>query len=152
VIRRIERAPVVTAALRTLALDAAESTGQLRGGSALVGDIERVLGVSSIEEVLTIGSRLDGLLVASEGADVVGFALVTLTSPRTLLSVYVAPPARHSGVARDLVEAARGLTPPVVDAWVLPGDRASKSLYESIRWRARRLTMSAGRSEDDAAT
>lgn len=54
--------------------------------------------------------------------------------------LFVTPERRRRGVGREtllqLREAAYA-----VDAWALPGDRASKSLYESIGWRARLLTM-----------
>jgi hypothetical protein len=35
----------------------------------------------------------------------------------------------------------RAMATPPLDAFALPGDRAMKSLYESIGWKARLITM-----------
>lgn len=57
--------------------------------------------------------------------------------------LYVAPTERRQGIgraiARTLIDAEL-----VRDALALPGDRATKALYESIGWRARLLTMRGG--------
>ena len=56
-------------------------------------------------------------------------------------AVYVAHNYRRQKIATTLVRALiDGPTPPV-DAYALPGDRGMKSLYESIGWKARLLTM-----------
>ncbi|MGC8498881.1 MAG: GNAT family N-acetyltransferase [Acidimicrobiales bacterium] len=71
----------------------------------------------------------------------VGDAAIALVDASTILGLYVVPDRRRHGVARTLVAALREAHPSVRDALVLPGDRASKSLYESLGWRARLLTM-----------
>ena len=54
--------------------------------------------------------------------------------------LYVAKGHRRRGVGRATLAALLSQAAPI-DAWALPGDRASKSLYESVGWRARLLTM-----------
>ncbi len=68
-------------------------------------------------------------------------AAIALVDASTILGVYVVPARRRHGVARALVAALREARPSLGDALVLPGDRATKSLYESLGWRARLLTM-----------
>lgn len=51
----------------------------------------------------------------------------------------VREPYRRRGVARHFVELLQDYG--ARDAWALPGDRATKSLYESVGWKARKLTM-----------
>jgi GNAT superfamily N-acetyltransferase len=48
---------------------------------------------------------------------------------------------RRQGVARSILATLANSDNPPVDALALPGDRATKSLYESIGWKARLLTM-----------
>ncbi len=71
----------------------------------------------------------------------VGDAALALVDASTILGLYVVPDQRRRGLARTLVTALREAHPSLRDALVLPGDRASKSLYESLGWRARLLTM-----------
>ncbi len=68
-------------------------------------------------------------------------AAIALVDASTILGVYVVPEQRRHGLARTLVAALREARPSLGDALVLPGDRATKSLYESLGWRARLLTM-----------
>lgn len=55
--------------------------------------------------------------------------------------IYVATQYRRRGVARSLVSTLFELSDAPTDALVLPGDRATKSLFESFGWKARLLTM-----------
>jgi len=65
---------------------------------------------------------------------------VALCREGVILGIYVRPNDRRMGIARsiinDLISACGA-----VDGYALPGDRATKSLYESIGWKARLLTM-----------
>lgn len=56
-------------------------------------------------------------------------------------AIYVEHGARRKKIATTLVRALlKGDSVPV-DAYALPGDRAMKSLYESLGWKARLITM-----------
>ena len=67
-----------------------------------------------------------------------GFAICR---ERIVEAVYVAHDFRRQKVATTLVRALLELDPPPLDAYALPGDRGMKSLYESLGWKARLLTM-----------
>jgi GNAT superfamily N-acetyltransferase len=113
-----------------------------RGGQRLFGDITHTVGAS---EPIAMTERLirdDGLVVATWDASPVAVAAVGLGSRPTLLGVYVTSTHRRRGLGRSLVQWVIESPHHVVDAWALPGDRAMKSLYESVGWKARRLTMS----------
>ena len=56
-------------------------------------------------------------------------------------AIYVAHDFRRQKIATTLVRALLSGDSAPVDAYALPGDRAMKSLYESIGWKARLLTM-----------
>jgi hypothetical protein len=53
----------------------------------------------------------------------------------------VAHDFRRTKIATTMVRTLLESATPPVDAYALPGDRAMKSLYESIGWKARLLTM-----------
>jgi GNAT superfamily N-acetyltransferase len=55
--------------------------------------------------------------------------------------LYVERAHRRQGVARSILSTLASSDNPPVDGLALPGDRATKSLYESIGWKARLLTM-----------
>jgi GNAT superfamily N-acetyltransferase len=55
--------------------------------------------------------------------------------------IYVTPSRRRQGIAKGVLASLLGRENPPRDAYALPGDRATKSLYESARWKARLLTM-----------
>ena len=73
------------------------------------------------------------------GSEEVGVSLCVLDDA-IIKILYVTPARRGRGVGRATLSLLRDAAAPL-DAWALPGDRASKSLYESIGWRARLLTM-----------
>jgi GNAT superfamily N-acetyltransferase len=56
-------------------------------------------------------------------------------------AIYVTRDFRRHKAATALVEKLLAGSTPPIDAYALPGDRAMKSLYESIGWKARLLTM-----------
>jgi GNAT superfamily N-acetyltransferase len=82
-----------------------------------------------------------GLFVAREHHTVVGFAL---RRDGVLEAVYVKKHSRRQGIARALINTVISSSSEPLDAYALPGDRATKSLYESFGWKARLLTMRAG--------
>jgi len=51
---------------------------------------------------------------------------------------------RRRGIASAFIVALRASGVEVVDARALPGDRGTKSLFESLGWKARLLTMRDG--------
>jgi GNAT superfamily N-acetyltransferase len=67
-----------------------------------------------------------------------GFALCR---GQLIEAIYVAHDFRRQKIATTMVRALLESATPPVDAYALPGDRAMKSLYESIGWKARLLTM-----------
>ncbi len=59
-----------------------------------------------------------------------------------LLGIHLNETYRRNGVARAAITSLRSSGVVITDARALPGDRATKSLFESIGWKARLLTMS----------
>ena len=59
-----------------------------------------------------------------------------------LLGIHVSAPLRRQGIARGAITTLRSSGVVISDARALPGDRATKSLFESLGWKARMLTMS----------
>jgi GNAT superfamily N-acetyltransferase len=72
------------------------------------------------------------------GPTLVGFVLCR---NRVVETLYVDRHHRRRGIARNMLNELRAMATPPLDAFALPGDRATKSLYESIGWKARLLTM-----------
>jgi GNAT superfamily N-acetyltransferase len=114
-----------------------------RGGPTLLRDLRLAVSVSDtvdltsilLEVVDTYGVMVDG--------SIHGFVAVSVPEPVTLFGVYVDHEFRRQGLARVALQTLLERAHPPSDAWALPGDRGSKSLYESVGWKARRLTMSA---------
>jgi GNAT superfamily N-acetyltransferase len=67
-----------------------------------------------------------------------GFALCRA---QLIEAIYVAHDFRRQKIATTMVRSLLESSTPPLDAYALPGDRATKSLYESIGWKARLLTM-----------
>ena len=106
-----------------------------RGGPALVDTITGNQDLETFVDTLVSHGALWG---AIEDGRPVAFAIVR---DAVVEAVYVAPPARRRGVATQVLTTLLALSDPPLDAYALPGDRATKSLYESIGWKARLLTM-----------
>lgn len=89
-----------------------------------------------------LGSLVDQgrVWVATHEGQVKSFVVL---QDRVIQALYVALSYRRHGIARLVLEALGAMGTPPLDAWALPGDRATKSLYESIGWKARLLTMRA---------
>jgi GNAT superfamily N-acetyltransferase len=62
----------------------------------------------------------------------------------TIVAIYVAPTFRRRGLATELITTVTNQFEQQLDGWSLPGDQATKSLYESLGWKARKLIMRAG--------
>jgi GNAT superfamily N-acetyltransferase len=124
----------VQPALEELWRGAWKEVGSKRGGEALLETIGD--GLAS-EDVLRAAVAASALWIFDDGA-LKGLALCRA---QLIEGVYVVHHARRQGVGTKLVRALLdGPTPPL-DAFALPGDRATKSLFESIGWKARLLTM-----------
>jgi len=127
----------VTPALASLFSEAVHSASRLRGGPQLLATIR-----GGIDEEVLLEHLVDQGIVwlALDGDILLGVAIYR---DRVVETVYVSAAHRRQGVARALVDALSALASPPTDALALPGDRATKSLYESFGWKARLLTMHA---------
>jgi hypothetical protein len=106
-----------------------------RGGPAL---LRTLCGESAEESLLADVVASGALWTVTDGGQLVGFVVCR---EQVVEAIYVAHTSRRQKVATTLVHALlEGATPPV-DAYALPGDRAMKSLFESLGWKARLLTM-----------
>lgn len=111
----------------------------VRGGRAL---LEQLWGdrtdPAHVENLL--GEEVDAghLWVAQRAGEFVAGALV---DDECVRAIWVRPDCRRQRIATRLLEAILADDQPPRDAWALPGDRATKSLYESVGWKARLLTM-----------
>jgi GNAT superfamily N-acetyltransferase len=133
----VEVARVASPALEALLERAHSAAGEQRGGTLLV---ETIMAGRTVSGLLNDAVSLGTLVVARDGELPVGFALV---ARGVLEAVFVDDAFRRRGVARGLVNALIASQREVLDAYALPGDRATKSLYESFGWKARLLTMRA---------
>ncbi len=124
-------------------IDAAYERGvRVRGG---LGLLEQLWGSEISRD--QVGDALARCVLAGEvwvaldNEVPVGGALVR---DRCVQALWVRPDHRRRRVAATLLENILTSDAAPVDAWALPGDRATKSLYESVGWKARLLTMRAG--------
>ncbi len=118
--------------------DAVRECAQHRGGGALLVDLRRGRDdAETLRDALAAGE----LWVSLEAGVPVGYAW---SRGGVIAALYVSRARRRRGHARSLVRALLAEPHPPTDGYALPGDRASKSLYESIGWKARLLTMRAG--------
>jgi len=100
--------------------------------------VDTITGNQDLETFVDTLVSHGALWGAIEDGRPVAFAIVR---DAVVEAVYVAPPARRRGVATQVLTTLLALSDPPLDAYALPGDRATKSLYESIGWKARLLTM-----------
>ncbi|MGC8510258.1 MAG: GNAT family N-acetyltransferase [Acidimicrobiales bacterium] len=124
----------VSVSLRRVFDEAWRHTAGLRGGTALLATIAG----DDDGDVLDHLVARDCLWIARAGDAVRGFAVVR---GRVIEGLWVNPPERRRGTARAILTTLGSLPEAPLDAWALPGDRATKSLYENVGWRARLLTM-----------
>ena len=129
--------------LRSMFTSALEDLRRHRGGGALITEALVAFGVSDADSLLTEIAARGGLIGVYDSNLLVGFGALHTVDPVTIMGLYVRNSNRRSHHALALVENLLSSERPPVDAWALPGDRATKSLYERAGWKARRLTMSA---------
>jgi len=133
----------VDAATKALIDSALAGLSVQRGGPGLLRDLKSLLKTDDVEVLVDTLVERGGLRGAFADGLIQGIMAIEPDSERTILAIYVAPAWRRRGVASAMIASlGQGAGAPV-DAWALPGDRAMKSLYEKMGWRARRLTMSA---------
>jgi len=126
----IERAGAVTAQLADVWRRAIEDVAGRRGGPRYLEDV-----LGGIEPDSMLRSFAAAGSLWSDDA-----ASILVVSQRVILALYVEPTERRRGRGRALVTFARHEAG-ARDALALPGDRAMKSLYESVGWKARLLTL-----------
>ena len=126
----IERADAVTAQLADVWRLAIEDVASRRGGSRYVEDV-----LGGVEADAMLRSFVAERSLWSDDA-----ASIMVVSHRVIVALYVNPAQRRRGRGRALVAVARDKAD-ARDALALPGDRATKSLYESVGWKARLLTL-----------
>jgi GNAT superfamily N-acetyltransferase len=139
-------------AVEPLLADALDHLHALRGGAALL----EAIGVPEAVTAGALASALCGdalvgvstLVAEAEGA-VAGVAVLVRTGRGfDLLGVHAAKSSRRQRVGTTLLETARGIAAGEgvpFEALALPGDQTSKSLFESMGFKARLLRMSADR-------
>jgi GNAT superfamily N-acetyltransferase len=106
-----------------------------RGGEELLSTIR---GEVAPDQLLKRLIALGCLWTCHDGDTVVG---IVICRNRVVETLYVDRQHRRQGIARAMLSELRAMATPPLDAFALPGDRATKSLYESIGWKARLLTM-----------
>jgi GNAT superfamily N-acetyltransferase len=120
----------------TLWSQALDETVASRGGLQIVESIRQ--GKSDHERATSLVAAQSVWVARNEHAALLGFALCR---EGLIELLYVDHEHRRQGVARSILAALAASDNPPVDGLALPGDRATKSLYESIGWKARLLTM-----------
>jgi GNAT superfamily N-acetyltransferase len=125
----------VTDALKVIWDNAINEAAKKRGGEELLSTIR---GEVSPDQLLKRLIALGCLWTCHDGDTVVG---IVVCRNRVVETLYVDRQHRRQGIARAMLNELRAMATPPLDAFALPGDRATKSLYESIGWKARLLTM-----------
>jgi GNAT superfamily N-acetyltransferase len=140
---RVARVDRVDDELIEIVTIAFEEIRHSRGGAAYLDDLERL--TSTFDAATLAGALVErgDVLVASDDAGLCGVIAVLTVGRPCVVGLYVTHSARRRGIATALLQAVFDVDEPPRDAWALPGDRAMKSLFEQLGWRARRLTMSA---------
>jgi len=131
----LSAATEVTTELRQLWSDALDALASIRGGAELLAEV-----LPDSPDPLRDLVAGNCVMLERREDQLVGFAVVR---HQTIVGVYVSPASRRAGVARDIAKSLFAMDAPPRDAFALPGDRATKSLYESLGLKARLLTMRA---------
>jgi len=131
----VELATEVTDALTELFSRALSTASNHRGGPAMLHSILLDEEPRAFLEAVVARNEL---WTAQAGQSLVGFALCR---NGLIEAVYVQKSSRRQGVGTSLVRAIQTALSEPVDAYALPGDRATKSFYESLGWKARLLMM-----------
>ena len=126
-----------TDSLREIYQEVVDHAKTHRGGEALLTAV-----VANCDPGDPLAALIDAscLWTARDNSHVPALAIVR---ERIIQVLYVTPALRRRGVGSSLVRSLLTSDDPPVDAYALPGDRATKSLYESMGWKARLLTMRA---------
>jgi len=111
-----------------------QQTATHRGGQQLL----TLFGDSAEKSLAEFVERGECSVILSDDVPV-GFIIVR---EAVIYSVYVTPRSRRQGIGRRALGALLDGPNAPKDGYALPGDRSTKSLYESMRWKARLLTMS----------
>jgi GNAT superfamily N-acetyltransferase len=138
----VARIDVPTADLEAIMSAAIRDLSTLRGGAQLRADLLAATGADRVESLGASLIEQNGLYGVFDSESLVGIAAVSASRPVTMYGIYVYQQYRRSKLATALLRKLGEAEFCPIDAWVLPGDRATKSLYESVGWKARRLTMS----------
>lgn len=110
-----------------------------RGGPDLLEQLwGSEIGLDQVRDALERCAAAGDVWVALEGDQIIAGALVR---GRCVQAIWVQPDSRRRRVASSILQHVLNSEFAPVDAWALPGDRATKSLYESVGWKARLLTM-----------
>ena len=125
----------VTPELSLLWQHACKDVVAKRGGAALMATLGGTLSEDDLLASVVASRSLWSYVVDGE---LRGFCLYRAS---VVEAVYVAHAYRRQRVATALVRSVLEGEVALVDAYALPGDRAMKSLYESLGWKARLLTM-----------
>lgn len=125
------------AALGALEAAARAALVDQRGGNAVLAETAPI----------AWATELDNIAVATIDDVVVGFLHLTIEAQTaTVAAVYVDPEAREVGLGDELLAAAfqraEDAGCEVLEGWALPGDRATKNLYERAGVVARKLIVS----------
>ena len=131
----VEPVAEVTDGLVVLFSQATNAAMAHRGGPAMWQSILCDMGP---EEFLHAAIARNELWIAQMGDNLVGLAVCR---NGLIEVVYVQKSSRRQGVGTSLIRAVLMSVREPVDAYALPGDRATKSFYESLGWKARLLTM-----------
>lgn len=111
-----------------------ESLDEIEDARGSVEFLEQISNGLSSNELLSFSVANGQLWLHDAGA---GFALCR---DSVILGIYVRASERRKGIAKQMITEMIS-NAGAVDGFALPGDRATKSLYESIGWKARLLTM-----------
>ena len=126
---------VATPELHELWAHARKDVVAKRGGVALMTTLYGNTPESDFFEHVIATSSLWSV---SDDEVVLGFGVFR---HQVVEALYVAPAFRRQKAATALVKALMASETPPLDAYALPGDRAMKSLFESLGWKARLLMM-----------
>ena len=118
--------------------DRAEQVALHRGGEALLSTL---CGENSVDQAIVLAVAAGECWVINDHGQTIGFAILR---EQVLAAIYVTPSAQRRRIASTFITTLRENDVSIVDGLALPGDRATKSLYESIGWKARLLTMRTG--------
>lgn len=132
---KVEQPHDVSAELRDLWAHAMKRLTSHRGGPELYNTIRRG---SEDDSLLTelVESRV--IWTIADDGRLLAFALVR---DEVVEGVFVDHEHRRRSVATTLLKTLMAGEGPPKDGLALPGDRGMKSLYESLGWKARLLTM-----------